>query len=419
MAEDRDRWDAETSPSAWLQPGERVLWRGRPDARVIFARQDAYLVPVSVVWTGFFAVMSLSGHLGPRGGIGLGAVPFLAFGAYLVLGRFVTKVLGRRRTRYAITNQRAVELSASTVMHSVDITSSLKLLPRRDRRHGSLIWQPGAWTKWDPAHTPRRGRRSSDWLDLRGTAWPGSRRYDSAGVAMIDMGDYEAAVGAARRARFELGVVEQLPAERAVRALQFPRWAGMGSPKAASHWLREKLRRRPYAIWSPLPPYEVARRLFENLSQVASPFAARGLGAREGSGARGRLTGSCLVVRGGASQRNAWSTEFDATITQEQDGTSLKGSLGPSALMPAFTIVWLGVASLLCVSSVIGFVSGVAQGHPHAASLVGSLVGAALLTIFVAVTAAGTRAAEREWVDTERWIRWLLESPPSQRLPPD
>lgn len=50
------QWEEDAGVVGWLRPGEHVLWRGRPDPAVIFAPQDAFLVPLSIVWTGFFVV---------------------------------------------------------------------------------------------------------------------------------------------------------------------------------------------------------------------------------------------------------------------------------------------------------------------------------------------------------------------------
>ncbi len=49
-----------------LTSGESVLWAGQPNPRVIFHRDDLYLIPFSVLWGGFaiFWAAGVSGYWG-------------------------------------------------------------------------------------------------------------------------------------------------------------------------------------------------------------------------------------------------------------------------------------------------------------------------------------------------------------------
>ena len=40
--------------------GERLLWAGRPDTRVLFGRADGYLIPVSIVWCAFIVFWNIT-----------------------------------------------------------------------------------------------------------------------------------------------------------------------------------------------------------------------------------------------------------------------------------------------------------------------------------------------------------------------
>lgn len=94
---------------AELQPGERVLWSGRPDSRSLFVTSDLYLVPFSLLWCGF-AIFWEASVLSSHGNafFDVWGVPFVAVGLYMVAGRFIVRQRLIRRTAYAITEQRAI-----------------------------------------------------------------------------------------------------------------------------------------------------------------------------------------------------------------------------------------------------------------------------------------------------------------------
>ena len=103
-----------------LLAGERLLWTGQPDPRVIFERVDIFLVPFSLLWGGF-ALAWEAGVLG-LGVFGEGhrsavpwffvlwGIPFVLVGLYFIAGRFFYKAWRKRRTYYALTNKRALVL---------------------------------------------------------------------------------------------------------------------------------------------------------------------------------------------------------------------------------------------------------------------------------------------------------------------
>jgi hypothetical protein len=94
-----------------LTTGERAYWVGRPDTRVHLSRGDLFLVPFSVLWASFAifweatAIASRAPLLFPLWG-----VPFVLVGLYMVAGRFFFAANRRRRTLYAVTNQRVMSL---------------------------------------------------------------------------------------------------------------------------------------------------------------------------------------------------------------------------------------------------------------------------------------------------------------------
>ena len=95
-----------------LLPGERVRWSGRPKPGLLFTGEDAFIIPFSLVWC-----------MVPIGALGLAgfgwvkitdilslvmAWVFIAFGLYMLAGRFVVDAWVRGRTDYAVTDLRVL-----------------------------------------------------------------------------------------------------------------------------------------------------------------------------------------------------------------------------------------------------------------------------------------------------------------------
>jgi hypothetical protein len=111
---------------AALQPhllgGERILWTGLPDPNRLFTLGDVFLIPFSLMWGGFaifweagvIGIGTRPGHAAPYFFI-LWGMPFILVGQYLIWGRFIYKRWDRRRTVYAVTNQRVLTLRGSTL----------------------------------------------------------------------------------------------------------------------------------------------------------------------------------------------------------------------------------------------------------------------------------------------------------------
>jgi hypothetical protein len=170
---DTGEWDGSAGTSEWLHPDERIYWRGRPDPSVIFSPQDLYLIPFSVLWSGFFV---FSEYSGVRDGWSFNAfftIPFLLVGAYIVIGRFGVKVWIRHRSYYAVTNLRAVEVKkAGRVVREATPSVRVDVRPRRDGQRGSMVFarSPGLnQTDW---RWGRFGVPESLASHLREASWP-------------------------------------------------------------------------------------------------------------------------------------------------------------------------------------------------------------------------------------------------------
>jgi hypothetical protein len=98
-----------------LVSGEVVLWAGKPDSSVVFHREDILLIPFSLLWGGF-AIFWEATALGMHTRVAhpapwffmLWGIPFVVIGQYIIWGRFLVTAWKKRRTFYALTDQRVL-----------------------------------------------------------------------------------------------------------------------------------------------------------------------------------------------------------------------------------------------------------------------------------------------------------------------
>ena len=99
-----------------VDDGETVLWEGRPRQRRIFAVQDLFMVPISLIWTGAAVA-----------GATISDLPWsfkaasLTIAAYLTAGRFFYKAVVKSQTRYLVTNRRALVLRQGEVFEHQEL----------------------------------------------------------------------------------------------------------------------------------------------------------------------------------------------------------------------------------------------------------------------------------------------------------
>ena len=101
-----------------LSDDEHIEWVGKPDPTKRFTPADRYLVPFSLLWGGF-AIFWVVGAAASGGLFALFGVPFVAMGLYFIFGRFIYKANRKRRTVYAVTNRRVLEIVAGAKGESV------------------------------------------------------------------------------------------------------------------------------------------------------------------------------------------------------------------------------------------------------------------------------------------------------------
>src|SRR5438309_975004 len=105
----------------YLSPGERIIWSGQPKQGIAFRRSDLIAVPFGLMWGGFalfwnFGVWTSFPNSGTADDwfFKLWGLPFLAVGLYIIVGRFFYDAWVRKRSIYAVTNERVLILGGSS-----------------------------------------------------------------------------------------------------------------------------------------------------------------------------------------------------------------------------------------------------------------------------------------------------------------
>lgn len=93
-----------------MEPGERLLWSGRPRPGFMLRASDIFMIPFSVLWCGFAIFWEWSVVSIGRAPwfLKLWGLPFIALGLHFVFGRFFVDAYQRNRTSYGITDRRIV-----------------------------------------------------------------------------------------------------------------------------------------------------------------------------------------------------------------------------------------------------------------------------------------------------------------------
>ena len=96
-----------------LEPGERVLWSGRPAPGLTLRPADGFLIPFSLAWCGFAIFWEVSVLRIPNAPFffPLFGAAFVAAGLYIVFGRFFVDARLRSGMVYAVTDRRVVIIS--------------------------------------------------------------------------------------------------------------------------------------------------------------------------------------------------------------------------------------------------------------------------------------------------------------------
>ncbi|HEY1792473.1 MAG TPA: hypothetical protein VGG34_06110 [Opitutaceae bacterium] len=166
-----------------LEPGERLLWTGQPQAGVRLRRTDLVQIPFSLLWGGFAFFWEYAALTDSRGAhaarhqdifvdlFPLFGIPFVLAGLYLIFGRFFYDAWARSRTYYGITSTRVVIAKHlfSLQVKSLQLrTLSDVTLDQRGDGSGSITFGSGSRNWW------------------RGSGWPGGRRDSAPAFELIE-----------------------------------------------------------------------------------------------------------------------------------------------------------------------------------------------------------------------------------------
>jgi Bacterial PH domain len=169
--------DQFTDPAAELSgeltSGEKLLWTGRPRQGIFFRGTDVLLIPFSLLWGGFaifweVGVLTATRSHPTSDPLGvvfpLFGIPFVAIGLYFIFGRFFADAAQRKRTIYAITNQRVIirsgVFSRTTKSLNLRTLSDVTLSEKRDSTGTITLGPTIGWYSW-----------------FQGTSWPGMGKY--------------------------------------------------------------------------------------------------------------------------------------------------------------------------------------------------------------------------------------------------
>lgn len=142
--------DARGQLSEYLLPEETLVWTGRPDPGKHLGSSDAFLVPFSVFWGAFsiFWVVQVLSSGAPLP-FALFGVPFVALGAYFVVGRFLVKARRKRQTAYGLTQGRAlVAVGSGSLAEAPMERTAVDQRRSRDGAHLTVTFgsRSGGWS---------------------------------------------------------------------------------------------------------------------------------------------------------------------------------------------------------------------------------------------------------------------------------
>lgn len=150
-------------PTIALKADERLLWQGQPKQGIHLRKQDAFLIPFSLLWCGFavFWTVSVLFMDAPIFMKVIGCV-FVGAGCYLVFGRFLHDSYRRRHTWYTLTDKRAI-ITLTTPKRKeqiLDLASASNVsVERGSDGAGSVLFGPRlampfsafSWTQTNPS----------------------------------------------------------------------------------------------------------------------------------------------------------------------------------------------------------------------------------------------------------------------------
>jgi hypothetical protein len=148
-----------------LSSSKKLIWNGQPLTGIRLRKQDAFLIPFSLLWGGF-AIFWEWGVINSKAPFffRLWGVPFVLIGLYLIFGRFFVDAKPREKIFYGLTNERIIIISGifSRNVRSLNL-KTLSEINLDEKPDGSSTIAFGA------IYLPKARWASS--------GWPGANRY--------------------------------------------------------------------------------------------------------------------------------------------------------------------------------------------------------------------------------------------------
>lgn len=126
---DQDRW------ASHLDDGERLVWTGAPSGGIRLRWWDLMLMPFGLL----FLLVGLGAVIGA--GI-LFALPHALAGGYVAFGRHIVDQRARSRTRFALTDRRALATSGGGRFRSWPLGAQTPV-EFIDKDNGSVVFEQG------------------------------------------------------------------------------------------------------------------------------------------------------------------------------------------------------------------------------------------------------------------------------------
>ena len=149
-----------------------MIWSGQPRQGFILRPSDALMIPFSLLWGGFAIgweamVIRESGSFF----FTVWGIPFVLVGLYLIFGRFFVDLLQRRKTFYALTDERAIIISGlfNQELKSLDLTKLSEInLSVKNSGRGTITFGTSYAMAWMYAGSglPNRGRYLAPSFDM-------------------------------------------------------------------------------------------------------------------------------------------------------------------------------------------------------------------------------------------------------------
>lgn len=97
----------------WLQPGERILWAGRPDTTVFWDPAAPGVIALGFVWEVMATYASYRSYQSGREDVLAMTILLHLIGFYFILGRLYYREWRKKQLWYALTDKRALSLDVN------------------------------------------------------------------------------------------------------------------------------------------------------------------------------------------------------------------------------------------------------------------------------------------------------------------